>query len=152
MKRKMDLPVPESIRDKWGMWEVLFLDDDMTRWSQFPAVLRHKGVNLTMVSEAEEAIAEMEQKQFNLIFLDHDLGGQVFVDNTKFVTGLKVARWLEEHPEYLSKVMKVVIHSMNPVGSADMLNCLGTKGIILPWHLLLYNSVDIPYKPKEVGG
>ena len=153
MKRKMDLPAPEGIRDKYGMWEVLFLDDDMVRWSMFPAVLRHKGVNLTMVSEAEEAIEEMEKKQFDILFLDHDLGGQVFVDSNKYVTGLKVTQWLEKHPEYLNKVMRVVVHTMNPDGGNNMMACLGSKGVRLIWNHLLYNGVDIPFKnlPPQTG-
>ena len=47
------------------------------------------------------ALALMKDKPWDLIFLDHDLGGQVFVSSSHHNTGYTVAKYIEEHRDDL---------------------------------------------------
>jgi hypothetical protein len=65
----------------------------------------------------DEAIKLLEDQDWDWLFLDHDLGGQIMVtpgDNT----GYKVACWLEAHKGRQPPHM--VIHSFNPIGAKAM--------------------------------
>lgn len=51
---------------------------------------------MTLVDKAHEAIQALKDHTFDLICLDHDLGGQVMVDSSREDTGAEVARYILE--------------------------------------------------------
>ena len=57
-----------------------------------------------------------------MLFLDHDLGGEVYVDTGREDTGSEVARWLSQHPEFIPN--QVVLHSHNDGGVKNMYSLL----------------------------
>jgi CheY-like chemotaxis protein len=107
---------------------ILVLEDDSTRQQQF----LHLGIghNVIVVDSAHDAIRELEQMEWDLCFLDHDLGGQVF-QASGVGTGFEVAQWIAENPEHCPR--RVVVHSLNPQGAGAMLEILGDKAIPLTW-------------------
>jgi CheY-like chemotaxis protein len=70
-----------------------------------------------------------ERANPDLIFLDHDLGGQTYVDSDEGNTGYQFVKWLKENdPQW--KERSYVVHSLNPSGADNMLAELeGAKNI-----------------------
>ena len=78
------------------------------------------GHNVEWVTTATEAIAllaENPEGYWDVIFLDHDLGGQAYVKSGPG-TGYEVAVWLERNPE--KKPAQIFLHSLNKVGRDNM--------------------------------
>ena len=73
---------------------------------------------------AETAILFLNSYKFDYIFLDHDLGGEVYVDVNRKDTGSEVCREVND----LNKNSRVIIHSWNPNGAQNMKLTLGGKG------------------------
>ena len=82
-----------------------------------------------MATTANEAIEILKKGiDFDLISLDHDLGGEVFCSSELENSGYRVAQFLSD------KEIKgdIVIHSWNPVGAKNMLNIL-PKAVYIPF-------------------
>ncbi len=74
---------------------------------------------MTHVETAKECIDLLNQERFDLVFLDHDLGGQVYVNTNREDTGSEVARWISSNSDKMKNV-QVIIHSFNVVGAKYM--------------------------------
>lgn len=92
--------------------KVLFLDDNPARHKAMKAMLPC----ITQVYTADGAIEALSTCNYSEIFLDHDLGGKVYVDSEEYNTGMTVAKWLAKN----KRDATVVIHSYNPVGARNM--------------------------------
>lgn len=88
---------------------ILFLDDDKNRQRHFRALVP----SAVIVSTAEEAIAALQKEEFKVIFLDHDLGGQIYVDSSRKDTGMEVVRQLTAQPACNWGDPGIVVHTMN---------------------------------------
>ncbi len=106
--------------------KILFLDDMEVRHSKFRNFCGQH--NIFHVYTVEEAILALKKESpFNIVYLDHDLGGGIYLpsdDNS----GYAVAKYIslmnkEKIPE------KVVIHSWNEKGAAKMMDILVMSGI-----------------------
>lgn len=102
------------------MNNVLVLEDSQDRAQKFHDALDSVS-NLYIVDCARDAISLLEILHFDWAFLDHDLGGQVMVNEIEN-TGYEVALWLKQHQDRMPD--NVVIHSMNPAGSKRMHDAL----------------------------
>lgn len=68
------------------------------------------------VKSARECIAWLDHEgPFSVVSLDHDLEDEGYAEQ---VGGLAVVRWLTAHP--MKRPPQVLVHSMNPVGAANM--------------------------------
>lgn len=109
----------------------LFLDDDPARASAFLEA-NPDAVWVTTVSECLEKLAE----HWDEIHLDHDLGGEHFVDVDRDDCGMEVVRWLvKEHRKHLRRA-KFTIHSHNLPAAFEMvlrLRGLGYQAEALPF-------------------
>jgi hypothetical protein len=94
---------------------ILFLDDDPARAEVFLA----DNPEAVWVQTAEECIAHL-QEEWHEVHLDHDLGGERFVDLSREDCGMEVVRWLclEPHPHL--KPTRFLVHSHNPVAASMM--------------------------------
>jgi len=102
---------------------ILILDDDEIRHTLFSKKYGSHFV-LYHVYTAQEAIKLLQMMSFNYIFLDHDLGGQIYVQSGDG-TGYEVALWLMNNKYIeLNTNVQVFIHSYNPVGAQNMKNVL----------------------------
>jgi len=94
---------------------ILFLDDDPARAEIFLA----ENPEAVWVETASECIARLEEP-WDEVHLDHDLGGERFVDLSREDCGMEVVRWLclEPHPHLLRT--QFLVHSHNPVAAGMM--------------------------------
>jgi hypothetical protein len=77
--------------------------------------------------------------KLDYIFLDHDLGGRVYISSDDEDCGMRVAEFISKNCEYF-KDSKIIIHSCNEVGARNMACLLANNNLdcnIVPfWHLL----------------
>ena len=110
------------------MNHILVLDDSPLRLKIFRQRFESQGATVTTVSTAQAAIDALTATDFDLICLDHDLGGNppeyygINCDPDHNNTGSAVARWMKENP----KPYKVILHSRNPIGTKSMQSILET--------------------------
>jgi hypothetical protein len=97
-------------------WPVLVVEDTENRISWF----RQRVPQATFARTADEAFRALNQSEFKVLFLDHDLHW-MHADNSIFKgTGKEVARFVAERGFHGI----VVIHSKNEEGAAAMLKFL----------------------------
>lgn len=122
--------LPET---RWNVGEEILLkafvlEDSPERQKHFKW-WRLQGHEVTIVNNVGEAIAVLEEQEFDIAFLDHDLGERVYVDSfDKEETGYLVALWLAEHEDRRPEV--IVLHSLNPAGRENMKAVLPDAHII----------------------
>jgi len=134
------------------MIRILFLDDDKTRHEAITRAFvgTTDRFELVKVKTAAEAIKRINAKEFDIIMLDHDLGGQTFVPSVKPDTGYTVACHLENihrlseryrtnPPENRNTRPYVIVHTMNVVGGINMMKALSG-----------YRAVYIPFEPESL--
>jgi hypothetical protein len=94
---------------------VLFLDDDPDRAARFLAETPHA----VWVETVEDCLARLEES-WDEVHLDHDLGGERYVDCGRDDCGMAIVRWLclESHPHLLTT--QFYVHSHNP-GAANLM-------------------------------
>jgi len=125
---------------------ILFLDDDPERHLHFQEKLDGLGCDITAVTTSSEAIAALEAATFEVVFLDHDLGGQVYVPSGPG-TGFEVAQRLVGTA---NKSAQVIVHSVNEQGAREMLKVLGPAAVWVPFHQLntIINAIKIRMRRK----
>lgn len=96
---------------------VLFLDDDHRRIATFREQVMRNEFELTVVETAHECIQALSNRQFDLVLLDHDLGGETFVDSSREDTGMEVVRWIGAKG---LPAGAFIVHTMNPVAATTM--------------------------------
>lgn len=109
--------------------KILLLEDDMNRVEQFQ--YRIKELNernktdftLVHVETAAECIEQIESDKFELILLDHDLGGKVYVDESDTNTGSEVARWINKNTEKINNAF-IITHSFNFPGAKNIISLI----------------------------
>lgn len=99
--------------------KILVLDDDQYRLKQFQQRLIGHVVHCT--ETASDTIKMLSEESFDVVFLDHDLGGTAYVPSGPG-TGYEVAKWLSEHVD--RKPKQIVIHSFNAPGANNMKSLL----------------------------
>lgn len=116
---------------------VFILEDDPVRQIGFMgALLGHEVTMCASVLNAKEAF----KPPYDIILLDHDLGGLQMVDSADEDTGYQFAVFMCEQPTWLSyRSSQVIVHSFNPEGAQKMANLLHEDG---------YKVVKIPYGTK----
>lgn len=106
--------------------KILILEDDMNRVREFTNRFVEfyeettKCCKVDHVETAQDCIDKLSEKEYDCIFLDHDLGGEVYVDEENTNTGSEVARWLRVNKNQFQKDCPIIIHSLNPAGRANM--------------------------------
>lgn len=95
--------------------KVLILEDNDDRIKIFKRLF----LNADIVKTAKEAIDLVAKNKYDIIFLDHDLGGEVYVDSEHENTGYQVAKFImyEDNP---NKITEVIVHSMNWWGANNI--------------------------------
>ena len=102
---------------------ILFLDDDPSRADTFLAL--HPGA--VWVETTPECVEQLANN-WNEIYLDHDLGGEMWVDPGREDCGMEVVRIIAElRPKHL-KNTRFIIHSHNYWAALDMVKILKSSG------------------------
>lgn len=102
---------------------ILFLDDDPARAEIFLAM----NPEAVWVQTAEACIAHLEG-DWDEVHLDHDLGGERFVDLSRDDCGMAVVRWLCLEPHQHLKRTRFLIHSHNSMAASMMVMQIHVAG------------------------
>lgn len=112
--------------------KIIFLDDDHGRWRSFLA----KVPTAHRAETAAECINMIrESPEIDWLFLDHDLGGETWVDSNREDCGMEVVRYLCDNPRIIS-IHHIVVHSHNVSAAQEMHDKLKDAG---------YNVKLIPF-------
>ncbi len=99
---------------------VIFLDDDENRHR----LMKSNMPFVKQVYTADEAIAALKGDGYiDFLFLDHDLGGEIYVDSKTHNTGATVAKWMAEN-KTPKDIGFIIVHSYNPAGAKTMMHIL----------------------------
>lgn len=105
------------------MSKIFILEDDTERINLFIETLQ--GHDLTICTDYEAGTKKWEPP-YDLVLLDHDLGGSVFVDSHGDVpTGYHFVKFMGEAS---SSKIPVIVHSWNGGGTLNMLSLLRENG------------------------
>ena len=124
------------------MASIFILEDTTERIEEFKNIFKNHLDNVYIATNYEEALSLLSSIPFDILFLDHDLGGNQIVtkDNwekfleTEEKSGSDVARWLIEN---ITNSPLIVVHSYNPYGAKNMLDILTKAGfqvILAPFY------------------
>jgi hypothetical protein len=106
--------------------KILILEDDDRRIRKFKE--NFIGCELFITHLPAVANKHLEEEEFDMIFLDHDLADAHYKVDTvcNETTGLCTAKFLGDNPN-LCKTTPIVVHSQNPAGSERMFQALGRR-------------------------
>jgi hypothetical protein len=100
--------------------KILFLDDDKNRWDTF----RRRVPAAYWVETAKACVETIKEwDSMDWLFLDHDLGGEAWVNSSREDCGMEVVRFLCANP-YQDKIKNIVVHSHNVVAARSMFDYL----------------------------
>lgn len=98
------------------MKPILFLDDNVNRTRAFQS-----RVPPAICVETAADMIDLIQKhdEIDHIFLDHDLGNEVWVDSSRVDCGMEVVRWLVKN-DRRANIECIVVHSHNTPAAVKM--------------------------------
>ena len=106
-------------------YKFLVLEDDPNRIAEFKNrfkdlnMLGNVKVEAEFTEMADECISLLKTNTYDVIFLDHDLGGETYVDPDNKNTGSEVARFINSSDIDFGNLI-VIIHSMNTPAANSM--------------------------------
>jgi response regulator RpfG family c-di-GMP phosphodiesterase len=112
------------------MMRVFILEDDFNRMDKF---IRKLSCDQIDHAETVEAGKELVQKnKYDLLLLDHDLGGKQMVDSSEENTGYQLAVFISGTQ---NKDTPCITHTCNPAGANNILSVL-PHAVKVPFPLL----------------
>lgn len=132
---------------------VFLLEDDPNRVQAFKYVLSLGGHELQHAIDVGGAKL-LWTPPYDLILLDHDLGGETFVPSEAPNTGYEFVSWVADSlaVDVKTHPVAIVIHSWNSDGARNMKALLASKGIenvnLLPFSDILLKRVEQALKGK----
>lgn len=117
--------------------KIFILEDNPLRIETF----RHlcfttwgNNLNLFIATNVDEAKDILKSNNnFDISFLDHDLGGDVYVPSEHENTGYQLAKFIQQEKIEISTI---IIHSHNPNGSKNIFDIL-TNSTMIPFAYLI---------------
>ncbi len=139
-------PEPSSRR-------ILFLDDDPRRAEAF-LIHRPRAVWVTTAADCVARLAEA----WDEVHLDHDLGGERFVDASRDDCGMAVVRWLCERERAHLREARFFVHSHNLNAASQMVGRLTRDGYVAEYRPFGHDLMDFlavadpaPAPPRRPG-
>jgi len=109
--------------------EILLLEDDMARVVAFKKRMEQSGRDhyINHVETAVYAIDCLKVNKYDMILLDHDLGGRTYVDHTneREDCGMRVAEYFSIRPEQVRTHGPIIVHSLNGPAAQQMVELIG---------------------------
>jgi len=99
--------------------------------------------NLDFTDSVETAKEMLNKRKYNLICLDHDLNGRIFMDSNEPNTGYQLAKYLSENKSI--SYNKCIVHSLNYPAALKMIDII-SNSIYLPAIMFEPNSIMAAYK------
>ncbi|WP_165071581.1 cyclic-phosphate processing receiver domain-containing protein [Paludisphaera rhizosphaerae] len=129
---------PESFPDSPSLYRrVLFLDDDRRR----AEVFLKRCPQAVWVLTAQDCISRLAES-WDEIHLDHDLGGEKYVDVNRDDCGMAVVRWLCAEDRGNLRNARFFIHSYNFSAASLMVECLLQNGYTAEFRPFGFDLVD----------
>jgi CheY-like chemotaxis protein len=119
---------------------ILILEDNPIRADIFKKLF--KSQTLFITDKVGIAIKACEEIVFDIMFLDHDLEGKIWMDSNKEQTGYTFCKILVQ-TDFQKKTL-CYVHSLNPIGANNMVNLLhdyGRDAICLPFTLIKERAI-----------
>ncbi len=117
--------------------KIFIVEDDKERIEIFKEKFAHiEEAELfitTTASEAKKVLKENKDVMWDMMFLDHDLGGRVYVESADQNTGYQVAKFIRDND---IKYYNIVTHTLNPMGAVNIQGILKDCNHI-PFNLLV---------------
>jgi len=102
---------------------IVFLDDDNNRAAiAFQRMNDHDRQRTFWVSTVPETLDMLTnyRERLDIVSLDHDLGGNTFVNAARDDCGTEVVRWLEKQDAKDYSHVRFIVHSWNLKAAAKM--------------------------------
>lgn len=135
-----------------GDFHMIVLEDDDRR---IAFLKRAVCDNVTVTRTVPECIECLRGSEGHYLSLDHDLGGEEFVDSARKDCGMEVIRWLakqrEENPDALDWLHTIVCHSHNVEAREAMVAALHAAGYDGAQGLRFYNDALRFWKKERIG-
>ena len=122
--------------------KILIVEDDKNRIKWFKDELIE--FTLDIVETAKLGIALCGTRKYDIIFLDHDLGGEIYVPSENDNTGYQVAKVMVNSINFETPV---VVHSHNPSGAKNICSVL-QKSQAIPFCQLV--GIGLSSRIKEM--
>ena len=116
--------------------KVFVLEDDPNRVEWMKKNFSPK-LEWDLTDQADEAVAILKKEKYDLIFLDHDLGGEQMVDSSVYNTGYTVAKKIHETK---NKDTIVIVHSYNPDGAKNMIDVMKDNDVTCHYFYFIGNE------------
>lgn len=127
---------------------ILVLDDDHNRLKVFKSQIP----NGKQFETAEAVIAGIQgNTPIDVLFLDHDLGGETYVDSAEKNTGMEVVRWIVANKPVINQI---IVHSHNHPAGVQMtteLTNAGYKTEYIPFLYLRNKLIEVKEEQEEKG-
>lgn len=108
------------------MRRILFLDDSEARLNQAENFFGPMDeYYLARTAETAIRLLSTVDGPWDLVMLDHDLGGEAFVGSDREDCGMEVVRYIERS---LPEIKEIIIHSWNPPAANEMRSRLAGQG------------------------
>ena len=122
------------------MSRIYILEDDPNRMKRFkPECIGHSMVHDDTADEFIQKL-EAETEHIDVMFLDHDLGGEQFVSSADANTGMEVVRWLVNNKKNIGRI---IVHTLNPPAGEEMVYRLKHAG---------YETLQAPFLYLNFSG
>jgi len=115
---------------------IFILEDNPDRMIKFRRELI--GHEVDHAETVESGTNLVYNNRYDLLFLDHDLGGEIMVDSSEPNTGYKLAEFIASFTS--NKETPCVVHSCNPGGADNIVRAL-PHAVKLPFPSLDIKSV-----------
>ena len=120
-----NIPSSYRWRSQLSQFTMLVLDDEEDRIVHFRSRFPH--ADLRWVDNVPECIESLGQA-WDVIRLDHDLGGEVFVNSARADSGMEVVRYIvNNQPEHLRETV-FIVHSRHERAAIKMVEELQAAG------------------------
>ena len=120
--------------------KIFILDDSLERINTLRSLLdqRYANAEITVAGTAKYAKSVFDlNRDFDLVFLDHDLGGRIYVNSEEEETGYQVAKHMLKRKVNSGQV---IVHTMNIVGAQNICSLL--TGEYLVYHIPFPDLVE----------
>jgi CheY-like chemotaxis protein len=119
--------------------KVLVLEDNKYRIEKFKQLFSYQ--ELVFVDDIQIAYKLCQTNEFDVLMLDHDLDGRIWVDSNDENTGYQFVKKIVNNIDHkITKQTIIYVHSMNPIGANKMVNLLrdnGYDGIWIPAFMII---------------
>ncbi len=140
-----DVPYEKTPMKYWGQGSVLVVDDQAMNRRVFCSLLSHSGLQVEEAQSGEECLALTEQKDYDIVFLDHMMPE---------LDGVQTLRKIRERPGEKGKIIVVVLTANAISGAREQYFNEGFNDYIakpiLPEKLDSVLDKWLPYEAQDV--